>query len=70
MFFFPYLKLFALLLKLVELGGAEDVGPGLHQFRDNVQRVVDGTIVLVHVILDLLKNIKISEFSVLKMPQV
>ena len=51
---FRYLKLFALLLELVELCGAEYVGPGLHQLRDDVQRVVDGTVVLVNVILDLL----------------
>ena len=46
--------MFPLLLELVELRRAEDVGPGLHELRDDVQGVVDGAVVLVNVILDLL----------------
>ncbi len=51
---FRYLELLALLLELVELRGAEHISTGLHQFSNDVQSVVDGPVVVVNVILDLL----------------
>jgi hypothetical protein len=51
---YRYLELLALLLEFVELRGAEHVSTGLHQFSNDVQGVVDGPVVVVNVILDLL----------------
>ena len=46
----------ALGLEVVELGGAENVGSGLHQLDDDVERVVDRPVVIVNVILDSLQS--------------
>ena len=46
----------ALGLEVVELGGAENVGSGLHQLDDDVERVVDRPVVIVNVILDSLQR--------------
>ena len=46
----------ALGLELVELGTREDVGAGLNQLHDDVQRVVDGPVVVVDVGLDVLRG--------------
>jgi hypothetical protein len=51
---YRYLELLALLLEFVELRGAEHISTGLHQFSNDVQSVVDGPVVVVNVILDLL----------------
>ncbi len=63
-----YLELLALLLEFVELRGAEHISTGLHQFSNDVQGVVDGPVVVVNVILDLLNmerctRIRIHDFS-------
>ena len=50
------LKPLALGLEVVELGGAENVGSGLHQLDDDVERVVDRPVVIVNVILDSLQR--------------
>ena len=46
----------ALGLEVVELGGAENVGSGLHQLDDDVERVVDRPVAIVNVILDSLQS--------------
>ena len=46
----------ALGLEVVELGGAENVGSGLHQLDDDVERVVDRPVVIVNIILDSLQR--------------
>ena len=50
------LEALALGLEVVELGGAENVGSGLHQLDDDVERVVDRPVVIVNVILDSLQR--------------
>jgi len=45
----------ALGLKLVQLGAGENVGAGLDQLDDDVQGVVDWSVVVVHVGLDVLR---------------
>ena len=48
------LELFSVGLELVELSRAEDVTSGLHELGDDVQGVVDRSVVVINIILDLL----------------
>ena len=48
------LELFSVGLELVELSRAEDVAPCLHELGDDVQGVVDRSVVVINIILDLL----------------
>ena len=51
------LELLAVGLELVELSGAEDVSTGLDELGDDVKSVVDRSVVVINIILDLLHKI-------------
>ena len=48
------LELLAIGLELVEFSGAEDVSSSLHKLCDDVKSVVDWSVVVINIILDLL----------------
>ena len=52
------LELFAIGLKFVEFSSAENISTSLNQLSNDVQGIVDGTIVIVNIILDLLQEKK------------
>ena len=65
------LELLAVSLELVELSGAEDVSSSLHELSDDVQSVVDWSVVVINIILDLLHtklHVKILEMVNLYLP--
>ena len=57
------LELLAIGLELVEFSGAEDVSSSLHKLCDDVKSVVDWSVVVINIILDLLHKKNVSQLK-------